>query len=104
VGRALAAVDGQMAKQVPHSLVEPAAELLDDLMNRVTVRARIAAVLDQGHFRIGRPEYVIAGHIDHRIEMGRFRVSHDGRSLYHDLFGLLAMHPACLQGKVPGAP
>ena len=59
-GRVLAAGDGQVPKHVPHPLAEPAPQPLDDLVNRVTVRARIAAVLDQRHLRIGRPQNVVA--------------------------------------------
>ena len=55
-GRVLVAGDRQVPKHVPHPLAEPAPQPLDDLVNRVTVRACIAAVLDQSHLCIGMPQ------------------------------------------------
>jgi len=51
--RVLTAGDGQVAKHVAHPIAEPTAQSLNDLVNRVTVAASVAAVFDEGHLGVG---------------------------------------------------
>src|SRR4051812_7962029 len=61
--------DGKMPKDVPHSLAETASQPFNDLMNCMTVRARIAAVLNESHLGIGRTQNMVALHVNHRVSI-----------------------------------
>lgn len=68
--------NGQVPKHVAHPLAEPVPQPLDDLVNRMTASAGIAAVLDEGHFRVGRPQNVIAAQVNRRFKHLRHRIYH----------------------------
>lgn len=64
----LVALDREVAVDVPHPVAEPAPQPLDDVVDRVAGRARVAAVLDQRHLGAGGAQDVIPGHVDGSVE------------------------------------
>jgi hypothetical protein len=48
-----------MPEHVPHPIAKPVPESFDDVVDRVTARTSIAAILDQGHLGIGRAQNVV---------------------------------------------
>jgi hypothetical protein len=60
-----------VSKDVPQPISKAAPEASDDFMYGVTLRARVAAIFKQRHFRIRIAQHVVAARIDGRVELER---------------------------------
>lgn len=80
-GRVLAAGDWEVPEHVPHPIAEPAPQPRNDIVDRVAAGARVTAVLDQGHHRLGRPQNVVAAHVDRRVKHLQPRIRHHRKSI-----------------------
>src|SRR5690606_23357733 len=69
-----------MPEDVPHPVAETVPEVGDDVVGGMTVGAGVAAVFDQGHFRPGVSEDMIAFEIDGAVQSSRSHAGHDRAS------------------------
>jgi hypothetical protein len=89
--RIFAAGEGTMPEDVPHPIPEPVSEIGNHFMRGVTIRAAVAAVLDQRQFRLGISQDMIAPYVDGAIEPGWSCMCHEGFSTLNPLFSAQAV-------------
>jgi hypothetical protein len=75
-----------MPEDAPHPVPEPVSEIGNHFMRSVTIRAAVAAVLDQRQSHLSIPQDMLAPYVDGAIEPDWPSMSHEGFSTLNPLF------------------